>query len=102
MTEQGLSAMAMESSPQEIPTLSKTMSEAELLGIKLREEITHLEKWMDSQLNNDRISSNSIVNTIKGLIETRQSLLKTLQNPTQSKQVDNGIQTERPETELDS
>lgn len=68
----------MDSSSVEIPTLNTTMTETELLGIKLREEINHLEKWMKSQLNCDRKSNTAIVNTIKGLIETRQSLLLTL------------------------
>lgn len=46
---------------------------------KLRNEISHLEKWLSHQKGARKKSSLSVTNTIRVLISTRQSLLETLE-----------------------
>lgn len=81
--------MTKERSTKEIPVLDAPLSEIDLLGIKLQEEINHLEKWMIAQQKNNRKSSDAIVNTIQELIQTRKKLLNSLQKEAQTKLEDN-------------
>ncbi len=72
--------MTQDTSTIEAPLLETPLSEIDLLGIKLQEEILHLEKWMSAQQKkNTHRSSNAIVSTIQELIQTRKKLLSTLQ-----------------------
>ena len=87
--------MTNEKSTYAIPTLNTAISDMDLLGIKLQEEITHLEKWMSSQQGSNRESSQAIVATIQGLIETRKNLLNTLEKQSSKQsQPDLAITTE--------
>ena len=81
--------MTKERSTKEIPVLDAPLSEIDLLGIKLQEEISHLEKWMITQQKNNCKSSDAIVNTIQELIQTRKKLLNSLRKEAQTKLTDN-------------
>ena len=69
----------------DIPLLDKPVSDSDLLGMKLQQEIEHFEQWLESQRRENRAPERSIAPTIQELIKTRRRLLESLK-----KSIDSG------------
>ncbi|MBL4794812.1 MAG: hypothetical protein JKY24_04745 [Pseudomonadales bacterium] len=62
-----------------ISELGSSMNDTELLSIKLKHEILHLEHWLEMQKQPDRNPANSVSSTIEALIRTRRKLLDSIE-----------------------
>ena len=71
----------IEQVPQDhIPILDCAVSEDDLLCLKLKQEINHLQRWLEAQSESHKHpTSQQLAPTIKALIETRQKLLHSIQ-----------------------
>lgn len=65
----------------QIPILDCPVSDDDLLCLKLKQEISHLQRWLEAQSENHKHpTSQQLAPTIKALIETRQKLLYSIQH----------------------